>query len=674
MWLTDGWIHGLRRFGGEARHRVRFDSKLVCLIGANETGKSTVLDALEIARASKDFAQSDRTRGEQLPANREVVHLRYRLDDADRDALVRLACEGDPRQVQWFHVVRDASGEHSYWADPELMRDRTRRVAMRTTLAERSAQWWPPPPENSDAEDDDSQEPADGSGEPHWAPDAGRVSQLTEAMASDDSTLPDSAMAAQLMRELANEVEGRDETFAADLRALADVEEAQAPDEHADEILWSRVPPFVRFEDRARLLESEYDLNAADRSAGTALSNLLGLAGLDVDALLTAIGNGETGTVRDLREEANETLAKRMEVWQQDPPITVALENEGAILRIHVQSGTGPTMPFRERSDGLRQFVALVALTAHQPNPAPPILLIDEVETHLHYNAQADLIEVLTSQNAASQVVYTTHSAACLPQDLGLGVRVVEGVGEQTASVVRQNFWQDAHPGLGSLLMAMGASSLVYVTLRPAVIAEGGSDLILLPTLFREALGGQQIGFAIVPGASSTPPERIAGLDLQGVRTVWVLDADRDGRKRRGELADAGIDEERILLLTDDVDLEVEDLIFPDAYAQAVQLYVRDVGGADTFGVADLPSEPCRRHESVEAWCRERKLKPPSKIAIANKLIDQVGETALLDGQHAERLRELHTRVRDLLAHPNEDEPGNQDVQDDDADRDQAST
>ena len=93
-------------------------------------------------------------------------------------------------------------------------------------------------------------------------------------------------------------------------------------------------------------------------------------------------------------------------------------------------------MPFRERSDGLRQFVALVALAAHQPNPVPPILLIDEVETHLHYNAQADLIEVPTEQNAARQIVYTTHSAACLPQDLGLGVRVVEGLGNRTASTV----------------------------------------------------------------------------------------------------------------------------------------------------------------------------------------------------------------------------------------------
>lgn len=43
----------------------------------------------------------------------------------------------------------------------------------------------------------------------------------------------------------------------------------------------------------------------------------------------------------------------------------------------------------------------------------------------LHYDAQADLIGVLEEQDAAAQVIYTTHSPASLPNDLGAGVRVV---------------------------------------------------------------------------------------------------------------------------------------------------------------------------------------------------------------------------------------------------------
>jgi energy-coupling factor transporter ATP-binding protein EcfA2 len=532
VWLTDAWIHGFRRFGGETRHRVRFDAKLVCLIGANEAGKSTVLDALEFAQEGGEFQLADRTRGEALPSDRRVVELRFRLDDADRAAVSTVPRDpGGPQEVRWFTVARTASGERLAYAEPELVRDRARRGAMRSVLAERSTTWWPVEPVGDGENDEAAAEEA-----PAFAPDRGRVDGVVETLARDDSTLPETLP--DDLRALAGEVEPRDGGLAAELRELADLEAADPPDVRADELLWNRMPRFVRFDDRARLLESEYNLDGADTSAGTAFANFVRLAQLDVTAFRTAIANGETGTARDLRERANRTLSTRMEAWQQDPPITVALEHQGVVLQIHVKSGEGPTMAFRERSDGLRQFVALVALTAHQPNPTPPILLIDEVETHLHYNAQADLIEVLATQTAAGQVVYTTHSAACLPEDLGLGVRVVEGLGAQTASTVRQAFWQDEHPGLGSLLMAMGASSLMYVTLRPAVIAEGGSDLILLPSLLREATSLDALGFALIPGAATAPPEAIAGLGLQGVRTVWVLDADEGGRARTSGRAD----------------------------------------------------------------------------------------------------------------------------------------
>jgi len=643
MWLADCRIHGLRRFGGKDPHRVRIDAKLVCLIGANEAGKSTVLDALEFARSGDPIPPGDRSRGQAIADDRTIVKLQYRLDDGDRAALASIARDGDgPQDVQWFFLEKLAGGETNYFAEPDLVRDRTPRRTLYTTLLARARDWWPP--RETESEDVDEQPaPDEPEPEPTLAPDQGRVQQITNALASDESTLPE--VVPQQLRELANEVDSHDADLAAELRQLAETEEAEAPDLQVNNMLWQRTPQFVRFDNRARQLESEYEVNAADVSPGTALSNLVQLAELDLAGLRAAVANGETGTVRDIRERANDTLARKMEAWQQDPPITVSLETEGPLLRIHVKSGTGPTMAFRERSDGLRQFVALVALAAHQPNPVPPILLIDEVETHLHYNAQADLIEVLTEQNAASQIVYTTHSAACLPQDLGLGVRVVEGLGERTASTVRQNFWRDEHPGLAALLMAMGASSLVFVTLRPSIIAEGGSDLILLPTLFREAVGIDSLGFAIVPGAATTPPEKIAGLGLQGVRTVWVLDADDGGRERRAQLIDSQIPEERILLVMGDGDLEIEDLIAPETYVQAVQLYLDDVGASATFAETDLPGETCKRPDAVEAWCNERQIRPPSKIVVANKIIDLVHTLPVLDPQQAENMRQLHGRV-----------------------------
>lgn len=640
--LADAWIHGLRRFGGPDPHRVRFDAKLVCLIGANEAGKSTVLDALNMSYGGEPVPQTDRTRRETIPDDRAIVRLKYRLDQPDRDALADIPCDGDPQLVRWFHVSRAAGGGLTSRIEPTLKRDLEPRALMHAQLEAQATAWWPDlgGDENAATDEDEAAEPA-------FAPDRERAGRLIEALGQDVQTLSPEVITD--LNALAEELEGQLPDLAEAIRELAVAEDGQPPDRVAAERLWSRRPMFVRFDDEARILDSEHDLADASTAPGTALGNLVRLARLPVDQLVNAVRSGETGTVIDLINDANATLAARFAAWQQQPPVQVVLDTEGTVLRIHVQSGSGPTMQLRERSDGLRQFVALVALTAQEQYTVPPILLIDEVETHLHYNAQADLIDVLTTQTAASQVVYTTHSAACLPQDLGLGVRVVEGIGETTASTVRQNFWQDRHPGLGALLMGLGASSLVYVTLRPAVIAEGGSDLILLPTLIREATEQDSLGFAIVPGASGTPPDRIAGLDLTGVRTAWVLDADDAGRKRREELIEARVDDARILLLAVDGDLEIEDLIHPDVYVEAVRDYLRDIGAPEELTVEDLPEAPCARPETVDAWCTARGLNPPGKIAVANKLIDLVGERRLLDPSRFDAVVALHERIAGVL-------------------------
>ena len=50
-------------------------------------------------------------------------------------------------------------------------------------------------------------------------------------------------------------------------------------------------------------------------------------------------------------------------------------------------------------SDGLRTFIALRGFLAQSVYEVPPILLVDEAETHLHYDARADFIRVCEQQD-----------------------------------------------------------------------------------------------------------------------------------------------------------------------------------------------------------------------------------------------------------------------------------
>jgi hypothetical protein len=107
-------------------------------------------------------------------------------------------------------------------------------------------------------------------------------------------------------------------------------------------------------------------------------------------------------------------------------------------------------------------------------------------DTHLHYGAQADLVQVLEEQDEAAKVIYTTHSAGCLPRDLGTRIRATvptyreeDGETVQTDdSEVINKFWTKGR-GLSPILIAMGASALAFAATRRA-IAERGSGPNLL--------------------------------------------------------------------------------------------------------------------------------------------------------------------------------------------------
>jgi hypothetical protein len=534
------------------------------------------------------------------------------------------------KDVRWFVRTRYADGEIVESIEPGLARANKprRRLATLVRRARRSRKAGLPPNRDDTAVSDE------------------KLDQLLSELDGDKETVTPG-----LLEDPAAELESRGgyEALVRELRALAKIESRDHPDDLAVAILRRRVPRFVIFDDDERGLRDEYDLNAVADQPPKALANLAQLAGLNLARLRDAVAQNETGTVVDTIEEANAELRRRFASWTQKPPLTVLLDAHESRLVIHVKSGRGASMRFHERSDGLRQFVALFALTANRRYTVPPILLIDEVEQHLHYDAQADLLRVLHEQTLTSQVIYTTHSAACLPEDLGASMRVVAGVGDEMRSKIRSSFWTE-DPGLGALLLALGASSLALVPIRPAVIAEGPSELVLLPSLIKEATGSDSLGYSIVPGASNAPPQRIAGVDLAGVATVWVLDGDQGGRNRKKFLTKHSVPASRILLLgAGGKGLDLEDLIDPRTYVAAVNCWLEDIKEEKRFAVDGLPAVTCARHKALENWCKNSSIDAPGKPVIANKVLSLSGEQRLVAPTRRVMLRALNDRIVGLL-------------------------
>lgn len=634
MRLVSAHIHGFRRF--VTNEKLYVDRRLVCLVGPNEVGKSSALLALERGRDAEEIVATDRSRSVAVPDDQVVVQLDFRLGDEDRRAIADLGLPGQAEQALFFRVTKLANGQRGTRLGPQrLNRDLKPRKAAARALrrAAEGSEWL-------------SEEQTAGT--PAEPP---RLTAIHEELSKKDDDLDGSAV--EEIRGLANALDGAEvhDGLARQLDALVEHESAVNPHREARRRLLERTPEFVPFDDEARVLEAEYDLATVAADAPLALTNLAALAGLDLAELHTAVDSGLTGRAQTLSDAANEQLRREFEAWNQKPPIQVKFAYTDTVLRIHVRSGSGELMKINERSEGLRQFVALVALIGGAHRAIKPVLMIDEAERHLHLDAQADLMQILAEQTAAEQIIYTTHSPGCLPENIGSSVRVLAGVGEATESTIRNQFWTE-EAGLGPMLLAMGAASLAFVPLRSAAIVEGGSDLVLLGDLTLEAIDAEFLGYQIVPGSSNLRPAQIAGLDLQGRETVWIYDGDGHGEEQKKLLTEQhNIPAERVLLQKDanGNPLDLEDLIHSETYVRAVNGYLKDVEAEETLGEDDLPAETCKRHKTVEAWCNARGVNPPSKPAIANKVLDlredQEEQAPLLDEQYREVVADLHQRA-----------------------------
>ena len=130
---------------------------------------------------------------------------------------------------------------------------------------------------------------------------------------------------------------------------------------------------------------------------------------------------GDLSRATSLTEAANHRLTEQLDKWTQEKT-TVRLTaggGDGRQMTISIGSVERQFFPPDQRSEGLRWFLGLLAfLHVSVRAEQGVVLLVDEAELHLHYDAQADLISELAQQSRVRSVIYTTHSAGCLPPDL----------------------------------------------------------------------------------------------------------------------------------------------------------------------------------------------------------------------------------------------------------------
>jgi hypothetical protein len=625
-------IAGYRRF--EAETTLDLTPRVVAVVGPNEAGKSSLLTALEkLTRFEADEAfETAEFTGRRVPdGEKRVLSALFELESEDRDAL-----EAVPGAValRLWGLERRANGKAYAECIPRLMRDQTLRRKVATDVERTLA--------NSSLDDYlNSQVPSTagtGDEEP-----AGETEQRPTGREVLDAALEDlkgqgdslSEAARERLEEMGRAIDrlpARAPKYARDLaargRALAKEHGADHPNDVAHRILDARCPRVRVLRDDDRQLRTSYPFEEFDTPPAP-LANLLFVAGLDWSDLKNAASEPANPQLRTMIEAGNRRLAETLQASWKQSEVSIELAEQSGALHIYPYDLDSATHSrIEDRSDGFKSFLALCTFTSRFAEANRRLVLaIDEAEMHLHYDAQADLVRVLTQQNLVPQIIYTTHSAGCLPEDLGSAIRVVRIIpGDRSA--ISNGFWsvQSEETGFTSLLMAMGAGAVAFTPTRRAVITEGPSDALLLPALLRAAMGRQAdhpLGLQVAGGLAWTPPRRLGALEGEAAHVVYLVDSDGQGGKYREDLEAAGVDRRRIFILRagNVGGLSIEDFVDKDTYVGVVNLLLRTLRGYedDPLRVFDIPNRGAAR--ASEDWTRSRGVEPVPKPAVAENLL-----------------------------------------------------
>jgi hypothetical protein len=651
MRLIEVQIEGFKRF----RHEVTLvvDGEVTALVGPNEAGKTSVLEALAHVNDKEPFSGSQRSRGSQ---EEDAGYIRLKFLVEDTDTAVLRGIEGGDR-VKWYTVTKRADGKVTTTIEPPVKRDTSgrgrlakdlRRAATHATLQ--------PLALNPESSFDQTAlltlaDTLDGAKKEE--PPEEMTNELTELASLLESEMPEKVP--QYISKLPERA-----------RKLSEREEMERPSTTVRNRLRTRRPQFLMFGDAERTLENSYDLTQLPDPRPAALANLAQLAELNLDELVSAVTDERLGEVEELIDAANRQLRNYFETKWEQTHLAVAFRVSATELLLFVREKTGTYWQLAERSDGLRWFVALVAYLHTRSVETTPVLLIDEAEQHLHYDGQADLVRAFERQEAVADVIYTTHSAGCLPQDLGTGVRVVER-GDENTSTIRNSLWSRDElrkgAGFSSLLMQMGASTFAFAATRRAVICEGKTDVALLPTLLRQATGLDALPFQLVPGLANVANNSVVHLDMAAVRVAFLVDADQGGDGIVKKLRTAGVSHARILRLgSDHRRRTLEDLVDLRAFQEAVN---RELSRADIdkrIAVSELRTAP--RYRSLEKWCAKQRpaIEPPQKMAIGQQLLKAARRgQRIVDPSCLKGLLTLYAQMERVLAPETRDSGGHGD-------------
>lgn len=625
---------------------VPVEQDVTALVGMNESGKSTMLDALYRLNPvyGDGFVERDdypRWRWKRDGRKEDLsvvtpIEATFRLDQADldtlRDALGEGVCTPDTVTIGrryngrfWVAVAVDGARflKNVLAGHPdveELVAAHDTVASLKSALSALSVK------------EADAAGPAEGEGGPE-SDRKDRHSPSADALERITSQLGDKE----------------------DLGSIA------------RNIVISRMPRFFRFASYQNL-EGRVDVatlrTQGDEEPGASPKQtaraLLRLADTHIDSVTDEEFESRTAELEAVSSDLSREMA---EYWSTNPELRIRVEIEPeTVTNPNGQTSVARFLNFRVedrkhdftnnfslRSSGYQWFFSfLAAFSEFEDSAGNVVILLDEPALTLHAKAQRDFLRFINERLApVGQVLYTTHSPFMVEEIER--VRVVEDRGGDIGSITSSDALEVGEDSAFPLQAALGydLSQNLFIGERNLLV-EGPSDLAYLDVISRhlrdQGREGLDEKWRILPaGGASNVPAFVALLGQKISVTVLLDSGTEGGGKVEAAIKANKIASKRVVfvgLVLTQKHSDIEDLFTAGDY---LSLY------NDAFGtshkVSDLSKHPDRLILRLEALDGKFDHWRPAEVLLRNPAkVAKLSQTTLDNFENLARsINETHS-------------------------------
>ena len=239
----------------------------------------------------------------------------------------------------------------------------------------------------------------------------------------------------------------------------------------------------------------------------------------------------------------------------------ITFQESRKYFEIKITEKDGTTFSVHERSKGAVWYLAFLMKTEFRrkklrEGSGKPIYLIDEPASNLHSTAQTNMVGDFQKLVEDTTVIYTTHSQYLISKSNVRNTYIVKRRGGAISCVKWSEYIKGKNPKISYYQPLYDCLQIVPndcdIPWKKAIITEGPTDSMTLELM--QSVLEQKPTHVIYPGTSASKLTELISLNIGwGAKFKIMLDSDEEGNRQKGRyMSEFKLPEEQFVMLPED--------------------------------------------------------------------------------------------------------------------------